>query len=182
MRFGFGFLLLALVACDSDTFVAPDTGVEDAGKEDVVSEPDADHADAPSEVGLPDVVIVGDSSSGDASIHTHVVCGSGKSCDDQICCGGALAWGGPYCGSVSAEGVGLCTNWLACDDRADCPSGDYCCATQKMVSGEVVNSSYCAPNCFATQGAFVVCSQTSDCPTGTCQAYVGDPGWAKSCQ
>src|SRR5690348_10013919 len=116
----FAFLLLALAACDSDTFVGPDTGVADGGPD--VGALDGEGVDAQIDVGVADASTL-EVSTGDAAIKKSIDC-NGASCSD-VCCGGLSAWAGPFCQPASAENTTLCTNWLACDDRTDCPAGQY---------------------------------------------------------
>ena len=76
----------------------------------------------------------------------------------QVCC--ETATGSPTCISVDGGLVGCPGgNVLACDEPADCPTGERCYTTSNAPLGTA---------CAATSGGFALCKTDSDCLTGTC--------------
>ena len=178
----FALLLLGLAACSSDTFVAPDSGGDDGGLDDVATGPDAIVDDAPAEVGVTDAIAT-EAGKSDASISTKVSCGNSGTCSDQICCSG-LNWGAPACQPATHENGLNCGAWLACDDSSDCQNGQVCCATATfngITNTNDVTHSACAAGCL-TQGSFQLCTQQSECGGGQCKPYDGHPAWISTCQ
>jgi len=178
----FALLLLGLAACSTDTFVAPDSGGDDGGQDDVASEPDVLPAEASADVGVADAIAT-EGSTADAGVSTKVSCGNSGTCDDQICCSG-LNWGAPACQPASQEGKLGCGAWLECDDSTDCKNGQVCCATASfngITNTNDVTHSACAAGCL-TQGSFQLCTQQSECGGGSCKSYDGHPAWISTCQ
>ena len=186
MRLALLFLVsgFGLIACSTDTFVGPDGASPDGGGDDAPIGPDAPDLDAPSpeDGAAPDARPI-EASTGDGGTPVLIDC-DGVTCTNQICCGGGLPWGAPVCKPVANEKQLGCGNWLACDDHADCPGNQVCCATQTFngVSQQYdLSSSYCAAGC-GTAGSFQLCTGSGECGGGNCSTYKGNPSWLRTCQ
>jgi hypothetical protein len=123
----------------------PDTAVDDA--------PDGD-------VSYP--LDVMESDGGFTPSTGRVVCHEGgvdKLCaSGEVCCNTSSGWKcTTTCGTLGLGGY-------KCDEKADCPSGQVCCADITPFIG-TWNGTYCTVRCFTAE----MCMASSDCPSGkTC--------------
>jgi hypothetical protein len=104
----------------------------------------------------------------------NIRCGSNYcNAGSQVCCdpeGNAQCIGSAQpCGQLS----------LPCDDAANCGPGQVCCAMTHNGNG-IVESASCASSCGGSNPV-QLCALASECPSGSCSAYAGLPGY-DACQ
>lgn len=93
----------------------------------------------------------------------------------QICCN-AHEDGGCAEPNDCASAVGRFT----CDDRADCPPGQYCCMTgQTEEPGDADSRVFMSSSCATDTAACprVVCTTPADCPAGNTLCDPSAPGY-----
>jgi hypothetical protein len=101
-----------------------------------------------------------------------------------VACGGAFCnpategccdpSGTPTCSSAASCG----SIFLACDDDADCPAGNVCCAIENNIKTKVRSSSCVAAGTCNASTDVVMCDPNNPmCPSGTCKAFGLLPGY-----
>ena len=187
---------LVIVACSAENVVTTPTfdsgggggpkeggggGGPEAGMNEAGPQPDGGGADAAADCGTPAKLFP---PTADGGIFCPFSGPPGKniSClDTEQCCENAKGAGVSTCapkGSVCP--VAGATVW-ECEDPANCPAGQKCCAHSSAAGTAVTVSSgtcgtflskfsgtKCAAAC--ATGELVVCEQQSECTTGTCTA------------
>lgn len=155
MRFAFTAFCVAscvVVGCAADTFVGGDGAAGDAGPQPVT-----------------------------------IACASSSTCTaGQACCVSLTnGWSSATCQPDTNEGKLGCERYLSCSDAADCPTGQVCCATTILPDGggQTIVSTQCLASCSGANMA-QLCNKNAptECLTGTCNDWNGNPSWVLTCQ
>ena len=94
-----------------------------------------------------------------------------------MCCEPGAAWDNAICQDSCASG-----HQLACDDTADCPASEVCCANSGL--GTSVLKAYCAKTCAADEAR--LCSNSNECGGLSCTPITTvcacSPTWLSECR
>ncbi len=153
-------------ADDADSTVA-DSGPADTGPLDTGTSDTGPLDTGPLDTGPLDTGVVDTGS--DAGLFStnpnQVYCGNtvGLLCPKNNSCCGSLSFSGwSYsCASSCSGGQRV----FACNERADCPSGQVCCANH-VILGSALTDSSCHNSCGGFSPPVQLCMTKDDCPTG----------------
>jgi hypothetical protein len=94
-----------------------------------------------------------------------VACGSSPcTTPTDVCCAATFTEGAPT-GTCTAAATGcLGTTDVACEEAADCASGQVCCQTVAAITNDLTAT--CQTSCAV--GSYQICRSTTECTTGQC--------------